>query len=188
MCSPSATAPYTLSVRVSAQRRSPSMAPVGALSCRRISICSADLEGFQTRLHQVLPNETHVSVESGQPVHRTVRYRRQSRRAPAGCCARPITYNPGEVVNMLTVEGTQQVMLSVRCVEMVRTTAKDLRLNVSQNTTSGHSPQIIGDERPVVNHGHCECCHGCGGCEPHDDIRSCCTVVGRGRRRSHRPL
>ena len=37
---------------------------------------------------------------------------------------------------MLTVEGTQQVMLSVRFVEMERTTAKNLGLNVQQTPTT----------------------------------------------------
>jgi pilus assembly protein CpaC len=40
-------------------------------------------------------------------------------------------YAPGKVINMLSVEGVQQVMLSVRFVEMQRTLAKDLNLNVA---------------------------------------------------------
>src|SRR6185369_8000733 len=44
------------------------------------------------------------------------------------------TYAPKKVVNMMTVEGVQQVMLSVRFVEMERSTAKALRLNVQGNS------------------------------------------------------
>jgi pilus assembly protein CpaC len=51
------------------------------------------------------------------------------------------TYNPGKVVNMLSVQGTQQVMLSVRFVEMERSAAKDLRLN-TQATGIGSSPGV----------------------------------------------
>src|SRR6185437_6183270 len=46
------------------------------------------------------------------------------------------------VVNMMSVQGTQQVMLSVRFVEMERTTAKDLRLNVQQTPTTTN-PQVV---------------------------------------------
>jgi pilus assembly protein CpaC len=46
-------------------------------------------------------------------------------------------------VNMMSVQGTQQVMLSVRFVEMERTTAKDLRINVDAN--------VPGAGRPAVN-------------------------------------
>jgi pilus assembly protein CpaC len=50
------------------------------------------------------------------------------------------TYAPAHVVNMLGVQGTQQVMLSVRFVEMDRSIAKDLQLNVqSAAQAAGHS-------------------------------------------------
>jgi pilus assembly protein CpaC len=41
------------------------------------------------------------------------------------------TYAPGKVVNMMSVQGTQQVMLSVRFVEMERGLAKQFRANAS---------------------------------------------------------
>jgi pilus assembly protein CpaC len=53
------------------------------------------------------------------------------------------TYNPGKVVNMMSVQGTQQVMLSVRFVEMQRTTAKDLRLNVQGNIPGAGNPSLV---------------------------------------------
>jgi len=46
------------------------------------------------------------------------------------------TYSPKKVVNMLTVEGTQEVMLTVRFVEMQRTTAKDLNISSEWNSNS----------------------------------------------------
>jgi pilus assembly protein CpaC len=52
------------------------------------------------------------------------------------------TYDPGKVVNMMSVQGTQQVMLSVRFVEMERTAAKNLGLNLQQTPTTGSGPQV----------------------------------------------
>lgn len=47
------------------------------------------------------------------------------------------TYAPAKVVNMLGVEGTQQIMLAVRFVEMERSTAKNLRANVNRLPSNG---------------------------------------------------
>lgn len=104
-------------------------------------VVSADLEGLEGRLHQILPNETHVSVT---PANQSI--------VMSGTVSSPAalqqimslaeSYDPGKVVNMMTVEGTQQIMLSVRFVEMERTVAKDLRLNVQQTPTTGHAPQV----------------------------------------------
>ncbi|HWU25462.1 MAG TPA: pilus assembly protein N-terminal domain-containing protein, partial [Rhizomicrobium sp.] len=99
-------------------------------------VVSADLEGLQGRLHQILPNETRVAV---MPANQSIVLSGTVSSAAAlqQIVSLAESYNPGKVVNMLTVEGTQQVMLSVRFVEMERTTAKNLRLNVAQGTTTG---------------------------------------------------
>jgi pilus assembly protein CpaC len=91
---------------------------------------SADLEGFKARLHDILPREGDVSV---RPANQSI--------ILSGTVSSPDalhqiltladTYAPGKVVNMLSVEGVQQVMLSVRFVEMSRSTAKDLHLNLA---------------------------------------------------------
>lgn len=104
-------------------------------------VVSVDIEGLTARLHQILPNETRVSVS---PANQSI--------VLSGPVSSPAalqqmvtladSYDPGKVVNMLTVEGTQEIMLSVRFVEMERTTAKDLRLNVAQTPTTGHAPQV----------------------------------------------
>jgi pilus assembly protein CpaC len=98
-------------------------------------VVSADIEGLKTRLHEVLPNEKDISVRAAN----------QSILL-SGTVSNPVslqqvvalaqTYAPDKVVNMLGVEGTQQVMLSVRFVEMQRTVAKDLRLNVQHPSLS----------------------------------------------------
>jgi len=104
-------------------------------------IVSADIDGFKSRLHELLPDETRISVS---PANQSI--------VLSGTVSSPAalqqvttladTYNPGKVVNMLTVQGTQQVMLSVRFVEMERTTAKDLRINVQQMPTVNTNPVV----------------------------------------------
>jgi pilus assembly protein CpaC len=89
---------------------------------------SADLDGFKTRLHEILPNEGGVAI---RPANQSV--------VLSGTVSSPAalhqilvladSYAPGKVVNMLSVEGVQQVMLSVRFVEMSRSTAKDLHIS-----------------------------------------------------------
>jgi pilus assembly protein CpaC len=103
-------------------------------------VVSADLEGFKARMHEIIPGETDVAVH---PANQSV--------VLSGTVSSPAvlkqvldladTYSPGKVVNMMTVQGTQQVMLSVRFVEMERTVAKDLRLNVQQTPTNT-GPQV----------------------------------------------
>ena len=103
-------------------------------------IVSADLDGFKTRVHEILPDENHISVS---PANQSI--------VLSGTVSSPAvlqqvvtladTYNPGKVVNMMSVQGTQQVMLSVRFVEMERNAAKDLRLNVQQTQTTTN-PQV----------------------------------------------
>ena len=58
-----------------------------------------------------------------------------------------------KVVNMLGVEGTQQVMLSVRFVEMERSTAKDLSLNVQRPAAgvTGANPAVQINTGDTVN-------------------------------------
>jgi len=103
-------------------------------------LVSADLDSFKARLHEVLPRETNVSVGTANQsilLSGTV----SSPAALQQILTLADTYDPGKVVNMMSVQGTQQVMLSVRFVEMERTTAKDLRLNVTQQRTRG-SPAV----------------------------------------------
>lgn len=95
---------------------------------------SADLDGFKSRLHEILPREGEISV---RPANQSI--------VLSGTVSSPDglhqvltlaeSFAPGKVVNMLSVEGVQQVMLSVRFVEMQRSTAKDLHLNLASPNT-----------------------------------------------------
>jgi pilus assembly protein CpaC len=104
-------------------------------------LVSADLENLKARLHEVLPHETNVSFGTANQsilLSGTV----SSPAALQQILTLADTYDPGKVVNMMSVQGTQQVMLSVRFVEMQRTTAKDLRLNVQANVPGAGRPSV----------------------------------------------
>jgi pilus assembly protein CpaC len=104
-------------------------------------LVSADLESFKARLHEVLPRETNVSVSTANQ-HILLSGTVSSPAALHQIMTLADTYDPGKVVNMMSVQGTQQVMLSVRFVEMERTTAKDLRLNAQANIPGGGNPAV----------------------------------------------
>jgi pilus assembly protein CpaC len=100
-------------------------------------VVSSDLEGLKNRLSEILPGEKDISVRAANQslvVSGTV----SSPVALQQVLALAESYAPKNVVNMLGVEGTQQVMLSVRFVEMNRTMAKNLRANVNRLATNGN--------------------------------------------------
>src|SRR4029077_10635860 len=104
-------------------------------------LVSADLDNLKARLHEVLPHETNVPFGTANQsilLSGTV----SSPAALQQILTLADTYDPGKVVNMMSVQGTQQVMLSVRFVEMQRTTAKDLRLNVQANVPGAGRPSV----------------------------------------------
>ena len=100
-------------------------------------IVGPDIEDFKLRLHDILPEERDIAARaSGQSL------------VLSGTVGSPValqqalalaeTYAPMKVVNMLGVEGTQQVMLSVRFVEMERTAANTLSVQMSNTAASGN--------------------------------------------------
>lgn len=58
-------------------------------------------------------------------------------------------YAPGKVVNMMTVKGTQQVMLAVKVAEMDRTVARDL--GIKPSVLLGNNPSFNFKTLDVVN-------------------------------------
>jgi len=58
-------------------------------------------------------------------------------------------YAPGKVVNMMTVKGTQQVMLAVKVAEMDRTVARDL--GIKPSVLLGHNPSFGVTTLDTVN-------------------------------------
>jgi pilus assembly protein CpaC len=115
---------------------------------------SADIDGLKSRLHEILPREGDVSI---RPANQSI--------VLSGTVSSPEslhqililadTYAPGKVVNMLQVEGVQQVMLQVRFVEMSRATAKDLHINLASPTPAakGSGFQIVTGDDVTSNNG-----------------------------------
>lgn len=100
-------------------------------------VVAADVETLRQRMREALPDEEGLKVASGN--QSIVLSGTASSGAVAGrAAALAESYAPGQVVNMLSVQGSQQVTLSVRIVEMERATAKALRLNM--NSANPASP------------------------------------------------
>jgi len=100
-------------------------------------VVSPDIENLKARLHQILPGENDISAQASNQslvLSGTV----SSPAAMQQVVALADTFAPGKVVNMMGVEGTQQVMLEVRFVEMERTAAKNL--NISATGVSNGNP------------------------------------------------
>ncbi|AYG93925.1 type II and III secretion system protein family protein [Brevundimonas naejangsanensis] len=96
-----------------------------------------DVNGLKQRIHEILPAETRVAIRASNesivlsgPVGSPV--------ALGQIMTLAESYAPGHVVNLMSVEGTQQVMLNVRFAEMRSSTARDLRLNVKRDPTGGN--------------------------------------------------
>jgi pilus assembly protein CpaC len=99
-------------------------------------VVTGDLEGLKRRLHDILPEESNVQVRAAAGDSIVLSGTASSPTALSQILALAETYAPKKVVNMMTVEGAQQVMLTVRFVEMKRSTAKDLKINTS---ITGHT-------------------------------------------------
>ena len=113
-------------------------------------VVSADLEGLKSRLSEVLPGERDIAVRAANQsivLYGTV----GSPAALQKTLALAESYAPTKVVNMLGVEGTQQVMLSVRFVEMERSTAKNLNLNVNRSNLNPSSGASRSGDAPYVS-------------------------------------
>ncbi len=100
-------------------------------------VVEPDIQTLQSRLRELVPGERDVAVHASNgalilsgTVTSPAALRRIAELAE--------TMDPGKVVNMLGVEGTQQVMLSVRFVEMDRSAAKKLNIGINRNTISGN--------------------------------------------------
>jgi pilus assembly protein CpaC len=111
-------------------------------------VVSADLETLKGRLHEILPGERDVAVRAANDsivLYGTV----SSPAVLEKIMTLANTYAPGKVINMMSVEGVQQVMLSVRFVEMERTAEKDLNLSLS-TVGSNHFSMNTGQSLPTA--------------------------------------
>ncbi|MGH7024011.1 MAG: type II and III secretion system protein family protein, partial [Caulobacteraceae bacterium] len=103
-------------------------------------VVGPDIQTLQGRLHEMLPDERDVSIRA---VNGSL--------VLSGTVSNPVvlhqiveladTFDTGKVVNMLGVEGAQEVQLEVRFVEMERTAAKALSVSINRTSISGN-PQF----------------------------------------------
>ena len=111
-------------------------------------VVSGDLDGLRTSLKDLLPRESDIQVRQANQsivLSGTVSSPASLQRA----LALAETYAPTKVVNMLGVEGTQQIMLSVRFVEMQRNIAKDLRANLNRTPGLGNPDLAIATGQTI---------------------------------------
>lgn len=101
------------------------------LSVAMITV-GANTSAMKQRLYEILPQENRIAVHTaGDSLVLSGPVSSGPRMAQALALAE--SYSPGKVVNMMSVQGNQQVMLSVRFVEVDRNVAKNLGINV-ENT------------------------------------------------------
>jgi pilus assembly protein CpaC len=113
-------------------------------------VVSADVNGLKARIFELMPDEPNVSVSAANESI-VLSGRVSSGPKAQRLVALAESYAPGNVVNMLSVQGTQQVMLSVRFVEMERSIAKSLRANTSSAGIPNGLPfEVIPDEAYVT--------------------------------------
>jgi len=100
-------------------------------------VVDPDIPGLQTRLRDILPDEHDISMRaSGQSLVLSGTVGSPAALQQVAQLAE--SFAPGKVINMLGVEGTQQVQLEVRFVEMERTTAKALSISVNGVGSTGN--------------------------------------------------
>ena len=110
------------------------------LSVAMITV-GANSSGLKQRLYDILPGETGIAVTpSGDSLVLSGPVSSGARLQQALALAE--TFAPGKVVNMMSVQGSQQVMLTVRFVEVERNIAKGLRLNVETHNIDTSRPFI----------------------------------------------
>lgn len=114
------------------------------LSVAMITV-GANVSGLKQRLYEILPDEKNIAVHAAGdslvlsgPVSSGPRLQQ--------ALALAETFAPGKVVNMMSVQGVQQVMLSVRFVEVDRNVAKGLRSNIQTHNLDPNRPYISTGE------------------------------------------
>jgi len=102
-------------------------------------VVTPDLGDIKAEIHQVLPSErVEVRAANGSVILGGLV---SSAEAAGKAVEVAQQYAPGKVVNLMTVKGTQQVMLAVKVAEMDRTVARDL----------GIKPSVLLGSNPSFN-------------------------------------
>jgi pilus assembly protein CpaC len=112
-------------------------------------VVEPDIQTLQSRLRVLVPDERDVAVHASSGaliLSGTV----TSPAAMHQIAELAETMDPGKVVNMMGVEGTQQVMLSVRFVEMDRSAAKKFDIGINRTSTSGNPQFQFNSFNPIA--------------------------------------
>jgi pilus assembly protein CpaC len=92
-------------------------------------VVSHDVDGLKTRLHEIFPNEKIEVRSAGASILLSGSISSSAKLGRIMAVAKQYVAAPAEVVNGLTVRGSQQVMLAVRFAEVARNVVKELGLN-----------------------------------------------------------
>jgi pilus assembly protein CpaC len=112
-------------------------------------VVEPDIQTLQSRLRELAPEERDVSVHASGGsliLSGTV----TSPAALHQIAELAETMDPGKVVNMMGVEGTQQVMLSVRFVEIDRQAAKKFDIGINRTSTGGNPQFQFNSFNPIA--------------------------------------
>jgi len=101
----------------------------GALLAVLDLVVTYDVEGLKQRLFELLPNEKIGVRAVGSSVVLTGTVSKGKKISHVLAIAE--RFAPKQIVNMLTLKGSQQVMLAVRFAEVKRTAAKELGFNLA---------------------------------------------------------
>ena len=103
---------------------------------------SPDLAEFKERLREILPKENIEVRTANDGIVLSGRVSGKQKLARALDLAE--RYAPERVTNLMTVGGSQQVMLKVRFAEMQRSVAKNLAASIGVDVTGGNPVSQIG--------------------------------------------
>ncbi|MCH7711146.1 MAG: type II and III secretion system protein family protein [Proteobacteria bacterium] len=129
----------------------------GALLAVLDLVITYDVEGLKQRLFELLPNEKIGVRAVGNSVVLSGTVSKGKRISQVLAIAE--RFAPKQIVNMLTLKGSQQVMLAVRFAEIKRTASKELGLNLaarfgdSFTISTGLRPATVGTALDIINGG-----------------------------------
>ena len=130
----------------------------GALLAVLDLVITYDVEGMKQRLFELLPNEKIGVRAVGNAVVLTGTVSKGEKVSQVLAIAE--RFAPKQVVNMLSLKGSQQVMLAVRFAEIKRTASKSLGLNLAARfghsftiSTGLRSTKALGSALAVINGG-----------------------------------
>ncbi len=115
-------------------------------------IVTPDLSQLREQLHKILPNEKDILVTASQD-HITVSGTAGSLAAQSRALEIAEPYAPKKVVNLLQIEGSQQVMLEVRVAEMNRDLIRRIGVNINGGTSSNFGVTALNNITSLLGPG-----------------------------------